>query len=247
MVPFHKIVLFKINQNGYAETEFLDPEQIKNIEDFIMEVGISLGISTWEFFFEKAILIVEGPTEENFIRAAYGKLYRQTLKERGIVLINIKGNAAAPYLLELLKFKASKVYVLLDSDTKTRKWRRNMTFEEFLLRIGYDVDFIRDHVFYIGQREFEDAFDDDYLVRVITTNYGGDEQSIRNELAKIRRNPQAKFSEELIKLIKRVSNHTLGKPELGLKLAENIGFDSLPEVLRHLFEKINELVDSSNS
>lgn len=96
MVPFHKIILFKINKNGYVKAEFLDPKQTKDIDEFVMEVGGSLGISTWEFFFEKVILIVEGPTEEEFIRRAYKKLYNQTLKDKGIVLINIEGNGAAP-------------------------------------------------------------------------------------------------------------------------------------------------------
>lgn len=244
MVPFHKIILFRINQDGYAETEFLDPDQIKEAEDFIAEVGVSLGISTWEFFFEKAILIVEGLTEETFISAAYRKLYNQTLKDKGIVLINIGGNAAAPFLLKILKFKAQKVYILLDNDTRTRKWRGNITFEEFLRNIGYDDNFIRNHIFYIGRKEFEDSFDDDYLVHILTSNYGISEQAVRKELMRLRGNPNLKFSKELLKWIERTSNCKVGKPEFGLKLAEHISFNSLPRVLKNLFDKIHEAIDT---
>lgn len=247
MVPFHKVILLKINEKGYAESEYLKPDEMEDIEEFMMDLGISLGISSWEFFFEKGIVLVEGATEKVFIQTAFKKIYNATIKEKGIVLIDIEGNGAVPQLLKLLKFKESKVFLLLDRDTKTRRWRGKKTLEEIIKESGYSGEFIDKHIIYIGEKEFEDAFDDDYLIKVISRDFGIKEQTIRRKIYEIRQNvrqnPNYKFSEALINSIQEIVRQPISKTELALKLAENIDIGSLPNAIKDLFEKIKAKIE----
>lgn len=167
--PGESINLIRVSEDGRREIQFLAGSADEDVRDFLTHVGRTVGVSNSALFFERAFLIVEGESEENSLPLFYRHLYGRTLVEDGIVLVNLLGSGAWRGFLKLLgRNKAAVTVMLLDTDCQNSGAALTPAR---LLEAGFPVDFANTNCFFIGLKEFEDAFSTSDLLGVLTTHY----------------------------------------------------------------------------
>ena len=118
-MPTNTISLLKRNEDSTTSIETVKAGGELETNEFMTSICREMGLSNSHLFFEKAFILVEGPSEVNFLPLAYSKLHASSFTEDGISLINLSGNGAATNFLKLLmKNKRELITLFLDSDTK---------------------------------------------------------------------------------------------------------------------------------
>lgn len=149
-----------IQEEGVSSVSFLQTGGDLEIQKFLNQVSIVGGIKNSSIFYEKCFLIVEGDSEEASMGKIYKKWFNRTLSEDGIVLINLQTNGAWLNFLKLLRNnKKNSTVMLLDSDTQNPECGASVTVAK-LNEIGFDADFLTNHIFFAGNQEFEDLYPD---------------------------------------------------------------------------------------
>jgi putative ATP-dependent endonuclease of OLD family len=195
----------------------------------------SLGIENMHLFFSRQLIIVEGETEEHFLPIYYLKQNQRTMSSRLVKIINVKGVhnivGFARAILEL--HDNTKIYILCDNDISGE-------LAELIAQIRVPDD----HKFYVGTREFEDAFQSDVLHRCWSRYYEECER-----LAPADWTPEAieqlketciasnkKFSKALKEL--NQGGKAMTKPMLGKALGDYAEPDEIPQPIHNLFTKL---------
>jgi energy-coupling factor transporter ATP-binding protein EcfA2 len=232
--PAQQIRHLQINPDGCTTLAQLNTDHDKDIEDFLAHLARELGITNSIIFYERCLLLVEGPTEANALPILYRRLHRRSMLEDGIRLINIDGNGAtAPFLRLLARNRQEQTLIFLDEDSKTTKTTR--LAERHLRDAGFNQDFIDNRLMFIGNKEFEDAFADDDLACTLNQGWPKSSPWTAAEIAGLR--ASAKFSDALLDVIRKEHGKSCSKPELAKTLAEHCRQDHIPKAIIDLFKQ----------
>lgn len=223
--------------------EYLESENDEDINVFLNQISEISGIKNSSIFYEKCFLLVEGQSEQNALPVIYKKHTGRSMSEDGIILINLETNGQWNNALKFLHSKKAKCTVLLlDSDTQLKNSTNKVTKEK-LARVGFDSSFLKDHCFFIGDKEFEDVITDDQYVRIYNEKFPKNDNSewIKNNFSNIRNDK--KFSNSLKTLLIE-QKQNLGKPEIASATAEVLTKKEIENilVLKNLFSKIKEII-----
>jgi putative ATP-dependent endonuclease of the OLD family len=243
--PAESINLIRVEQTGTRTIEYLDSNENLDLKDFLSTVGRSVGITNSALFYERAFLIVEGESEENALPILYYNLYKRSLIEDGIVLVCLHTCGAWRSVLQVFQRHKSHITVmLLDQDCTTSD--ANSITSKRLEDIGYPPAFLTFNCFYIGQKEFEDAFLTNDIVSVLNHHYPREDSSIwSSDHVDVLRSEE-KFSEALRKCVhlcgEKKCRSEMSKPNIAKKIAEQcVTEKQIPEKIREAFRKIRTI------
>ncbi len=251
--PANSINLIKRNGSGSTIVEYLKSFGDEEIQNFIELMCREMGLSNSHIFFERCFIIVEGQSEVNFLPSAYKKMYHSTMAEDGITLINLEGNGAATNFLKLLmKNKREFVIVFLDNDTTDVRKSKVMSGHNKLVDgmkkeeyKQFVYDFFEEKVLFIGDKEFEDTFENEVFVKVLNNKRPKNNELLWNEeeIENIRINVE-KFSNGITKAVADFCKpNYISKPELGTYLGQGIEIDEIPEKAKELFRRAREIAN----
>ncbi|MDW5549923.1 ATP-dependent nuclease [Methanosarcina sp.] len=255
-MPTNTISLLKRNDDSTTSIETVEAGGEIETNEFMTSVCKEMGLSNSHLFFEKAFILVEGPSEINFLPLAYSKLYSSSFTEDGISLINLSGNGAATNFLKLLmKNKRDIIILLLDSDTKNL--RKSELYKAYNPTTADTTEekykewvdtFFSEKIILIGDKEFEDSFSDIFISKVLT-KYRPKRNSLEwtsEEISLLR--VKTKFSDEIIKAVSNYcSPNYITKPLLGRYFAEECIKDDVPEKINELFLKVRGIIGIEES
>ena len=141
-----------------------------DIRDFMADIGRSLGLTNTTLLYEKAFLLVEGESEQDALPVYYRKLYGRSMVEDGIHIINLRSCGAWKPVLDVL-FENRKAYVhlLLDADCQLPDSSAKLTPHR--IREAGGDDFLREQVTFIGNKELEDAWPTEPILRAFQMHY----------------------------------------------------------------------------
>lgn len=233
--PTQSIRLLRLS-GGCTSIEQLETDGDPGVEQFLCELARELGITNALMFYERCFVLVEGETEENALPILYRKIYRHSLLEDGICIINVKSNGAVKEFLRLLSRNRQELTVVfVDSDSQDTQEAR--LTEETLRYAGFNDDFIGKRMLYIGTQEFEDAFSDVVIARCLQARWAKSEEGwVPGDIAPLRE--EDKFSKALEKLVWDQAEDPADwrKPIFGKELAQCCNADEIPQAIRGLFE-----------
>ena len=239
--PATSINLLGLSEEGCTTVTFLRTDDDPEIEEFLHLLAGELGITNTMIFYERCYIIIEGPTEENALPILYRRLHRRGLLEDGIRLLNIEGKGGRKGLLKLLgKNRQGITLSLLDPDTDLVPELENAGFEQGMLNR---------HIFYVGEREFEDAFADEVLCTCLEGVWPRADGTswMPEHLQPLRRNADKKFSDALLGLVYQSveTGPECKKHVLGVELAKCCPIEHIPEPIIDLFERSREIAGVS--
>lgn len=238
--PADAINLLVVDENDLRRIERLNGDADDDVRDFIASVSRSVGLSNSALFYERAFLLVEGESEESALPILYRSLYKRSMVEDGIVLVNLFSCSAWKGLLKVLLInRASVTTMLLDQDCRNADSSGYIT-ETSLSELGYPQDFVASSCFFVGAKEFEDAFATEDMVAALSTHWprpGGSDWTVA-EIDALRGGD--KFSSELIQLIRQTCETTrrssARKPAFAARLAEqSVNPVQIPGMIREAF------------
>lgn len=206
------IKLLSLDSNNASNIKTLTEE----IEPYVLN---DLGINNIDLFFTNKLIIVEGETEQLFLPKFYQKIYKHPLSHKFVKIVKAEGIKDIPNVVRITKnaFPDTPMYILMDNDSKETEEK----LKELIDR--YD-DLTWDNIFIIGNKEFEDSFSDEVLVKSINdylTACNMNEVRINMEKIIELRKKQYGLSNAINQFIKQNTDKSLKKPQLGKYLAKN--------------------------
>jgi putative ATP-dependent endonuclease of the OLD family len=146
----------------------------------------------------------------------------------------------------MLKNRAHISVMLLDQDC-TCPTSSGCVTDAVLEEIGYPLEWKKDNCFYIGTKEFEDAFDTTSIIEVLNT-YWPRQDGDSWELDEIDafRSPGCKFSKEMISHVSRNCvpklRQTARKTDFAEKLAHHCNTpEKIPQAIHGVFARARHL------
>ncbi len=242
--PAKSINLIKADEAGGRSIEYISDDADEEVERFLSTMGRSVGLINSALFYERAYLVVEGESEENALPILYSNLYGRSMIEDGVVLIPLLGCGAWKAILKvLLRYKLESTVMLLDQDCRTPGSDVRVTPDE-LAEMGYPDQFMTTSCFFIGDREFEDAFRTADIVAVLNSVWPKEDSTTWTETEVDQfRDPARKFSDDLIVCVRRscvtYQRSLARKPEFAEKLACHCSAnEQVPQTIRQVFEEL---------
>ncbi len=195
---------------------------------FIDDLVSGLGMRNSVLLSEKCFLVVEGPTEERALPILFKKMTGETLPGAGITLVNTDGVGSVRRMVEvLIKQLNRSVVVLVDEDARRSPGRINDEWlSEMQLAEGTNG-------FFIGTKEFENAFDDEVWLRVAKERFpvnDGPSWQLSN-FANARADEHG-MGQALENLFSRRLRGRVSKPQIGEALARTVTDDEIPKAIR---------------
>jgi hypothetical protein len=236
--PISAINLLQVSQNGHRTVEHVRGDADDDIREFAANLGRSVGLTNSAFFYEKAFLVVEGESEENAIPIIYRNLYNWSLFEDGIVLVNLHSCSAWKGLLKvLLSHRSASTVMLLDQDCTMPNSSGYVTSAS-LSEIGYPTEFLRTACFYVGTKEFEDAFVTEDMVSVLNRHWAKPSGATWNSEDVESCRLAEKFSVDLLRKVRETCEPSLRqsarKPGFAARLAEQCRtMEQVPATIRN--------------
>jgi predicted ATP-dependent endonuclease of OLD family len=207
------------------ETEILRLMDKVELKKTILEIGVKP--SDW--LFSDALLLVEGPTEEDVI-PIWSRTIKIELEELGVSIIPIRGAEKGKYHLkmwrEVTKGAQIPLFILLDAHAKKEA---KELIDEHLIN--------RDHCFVSDVSSIEETYPKNYVLKAIEDEWGI--QITAKELADTKAETLKKAVED--KGMKLDGNWW--KPVLGRRVAELMKANEIPEGTRRLIERIKLTLD----
>ena len=244
--PIEAIRLIKVKDENAREVEFFDSIMGNDVIPFMFNIGYSVGISNSLVLYEKAFLVVEGESEENALPILYKHLFGRTFLEDGIVLINLFGYSSWKTTLKFLgRHRSQMTLILLDEDCRTTNPTSRVT-PEALEALEYPNDFINSNCFYIGSKEFEDAFSSDDLVATLNKFYPKHDSTVwQNSDVDTFRISGCKFGGELVRHVQKTCQKhlrsSMNKPDFSANLASLCSnHHQVPQVIHDVFQLLRE-------
>lgn len=195
-----------------------------------------LGIENTHLFFSRTIVIVEGETEENFLHHQYYKNTGNSTSAALIKVINVEGvQNILGFSRAILELHDSRhIYLLCDNDIS----------EDLRILIA-ELNLDEAHKFFVGKKEFEDAFDSEVLHKcwsAYLTDAG--KQTPETWSAEAIEALKQKASKDNLKFSKEIRALSSGgkkmtKPILGAALGRYASLEELPKELKELFKVID--------
>lgn len=213
-MPVDKIHHFRLDAEGWTTIENMSAGGDEMEARFINEIGLSLGLDTGTVFHERCFFVVEGQTEMHALPELFRLLFDESLQSAGIKLVNGEGNAGARHFAKFLKDNGRNVVFLLDSDCRSDGGRNRTFSASSLLDDGFLVG---EHVFFVGEVEFEDAFEDAIIATLANQHHPRDgEGPWRSEDFSSMRGGDLKLSNRLQRLFR------CSKPQIGHELGQTL-------------------------
>lgn len=246
--PIKSIRLVKRNEQGITSIDYIKYNDDDEVKVFINTMCKELGMSNSHIFLEKCFCIVEGESEMNFFPIVYKYLYNSTLLEDGISLINLKGNGSALNFLKLLiNNKEEKILLVVDTDSININEKTVVSKLKDILNEEQARRFYKNNIIYIGEKEFEDCFQDDYIADVLNKSEYKKNDNLLWESEDISKNRSSKkFSDSILKMVNTYEKDNgkknfINKPILGRLLAENIEPKYIPKDINNVITKIRKI------
>lgn len=246
--PIKSIRLVQRNLKGITSIDYMKYNDDEEVKVFIDTMCKELGISNSHIFLEKCFFIVEGESEMNFFPRVYKYLFNSTLLEDGISLINLKGNGSALNFLKLLiDNKEENVVLVVDNDSININEKTVISKLRDILNTEQAIRFYKNNIIYVGDKEFEDCFSDDYIADVLNKSIyrkSNDELWEQKEVNENR--ASGKFSDSIIKMVNIYMKSNgrkdiITKPILGKLLAEYIDIKHIPKDIMEVINKIRQV------
>ena len=215
--------------DGQRTIADLSPDYGGNDESaFIDDLVFGLGLRNSVLLSEKCFLIVEGSTEECALPILFKKITGETLASAGVTLVNTGGAGSVRRVVEVLiqQLKRS-VVVLVDEDAKHSPGRLDSKwFSDMGLTEGTNV-------FFVGTKEFEDAFNDEIWLRVAKEQFPLDAGPAweLGEFASARAGGHG-MGQALENLFSERVHGRVTKPQVGEALARTVTAEEIPRVIR---------------
>ncbi|MDO8587244.1 MAG: AAA family ATPase [Armatimonadota bacterium] len=180
-------------------------------EEILEILRTSMGLRNSAFFNEKIFVVCEGPTEMAALPVIFGRVTGFSMSLCGIHLINGLDNEEAKRIAKVLKKNRRAVHLILDQDC-----RANSKFSDGGLSRSY-LD-PKSEVTFVGETEFEDAFDDVVWLALLNQYYPRCDGEPWTAADISKAHESAKFSTCMAEAIGLHSGH-VSKPQLGCQLA----------------------------
>lgn len=242
--PPKSINHIKVCDDGSREIRYAKSEGSEDVQELLAVIGQSMGISNMSFFYDRAFLVVEGESEECALPTLYRNLYGRTLKQDGILLVNLHTNSAWKAVLKFLHHNRAEVTVLLlDRDCITANGTGIISSDD-LRQIGFPDDFLSTNCHFIGEREFEDAFRTSDIVTVLNDHWpklqGGAWTDCDVDQFRVEGH---KFSSELRDHVRQHCEYSVRgsvrKPDIAQALARHcVRDDQVPDLILQVFRQI---------
>lgn len=239
-----KCINHVVNKNDKSKVDFLRTDEDTDIEDFLSQISEVSGFKNSNIFYEKCFLLVEGEGEQNALPIMYKKCQGRSLHEDGVVLINLQTNGQWSNALKFLNANKKDCTVLfLDSDTQDDTSNCRVTKEK-LEDIGFNEIYLENHCFFIGDKEFEDVFNNSQYTHICNQSFQKDNGVAWEEANFLTIRNDDKFSESLKKLLSRECKRRIGKPEISLEIAKDLTREDILEIepIKKLFQKIENII-----
>lgn len=216
----------------------LDSNNTSNIKTLTEEsepqVLNDLGINNIDLFFTNKLIIVEGESEQLFLPKFYQKIYNRPLSHKFVKIVKAEGIREIPNVVRITKnaFPDTPMYILMDNDSKE-------TEEKLKELIKTYDDLTWDNIFIIGDKEFEDTFTNEVLVKSINdylTALNTTEERITIEKIVELRASKYGLSTAISNFIQQNTRKSLTKPLLAKFLAKNANKEDVDEKIIKLFE-----------
>ena len=198
----------------------------------------ALGVSNASFFNEKLFVCCSGETEIGVLPILFAHHIQKSLSMSGVLLLNGFNDEGALDAAVILRKNKRRYVLLMDADMKEHKRCGAVNLQN---KHGLDPR----HVWYLGEREFEDMFDDETWVKTMNDLPPLDEEGtdpktwVAEDIRRMR--PSSKFSAALLDSAKNVSIEAGSKPKLGVRVARKaIELGTVPEALTQILDYIAE-------
>lgn len=219
-----------VKENNSTKIKFLKDDLASSAYVFR-----SLGIENTHIFFSRQLVIVEGETEEQFLHANYLARTQNTLSSGLIKIINVQGvQNIVGFSRGILEFHdPGKIFILCDND-----------ISDDLAKLIAELGIPDEHKFFVGNREFEDAFSSEVLHRCWKTYHDECGRAVPDswipetiEQLRIKcSDGSQKFSKSLREL--NQGGKAMTKPLLGKALGSYSNIDELPDPIHSLFSRL---------
>lgn len=229
--PLVGVLHLKLNDDRRTKVEVLEASENPEERAFLESIATGLGLRHSVLLDEGCFLVVEGDTEKTAVPELFRVATGRSFAASGVTVLNTEGSGSVRRLVRVIaeEWKRDMV-VLLDEDA------REELDTGWLAALDLDED---QDVFFVGDKEFEDAFTDDQWASALNAYSPKDEGWESQDVATLRGSD--KFSEELVNLVRRtVRDASVGKPDLGAALAQTVKPDGVPASLRRCLEAVHE-------
>lgn len=238
-VPIDSVVCL-VQDNGRTTVARLLTDDHQATDAFLVRVAASLGLRTSVLMHERCFVAVEGPSESQSLPILFLKVKRQPMQSAGLALIAANSNAGAVRLAGHLAGRGRPVQVVVDRDTFENKGARKLFKETALIENGIDPK----SVYYLGDREYEDMFDDHLWAGLANDTWPRSDGRPWEEADFSALRGSGKFSADLCGLIGKESCLAPGdKPAYVTAMAEWISVSDVPEGIHELFKHLVELAE----
>lgn len=227
-VPVRSLRHFRL-EDGRTRVDTLPDYADEDGAGFISDLAAGLGIRNSLLLNERCFLIVEGPTEQRALPILFRKATGETFASSGITLIDTGGSGAVRRLVEaLIEQMKRSVVVLVDQDARELPGKINT---EWLAKMQLVEG---EHAFFVGTKEFEDAFSDEAWLRVANEHFPL-KDALEWQLGEVAeaRNDDAGMGRGLEVLFSRRLRRAVAKPELGEALGKIVTDSEIPDVIRN--------------
>lgn len=209
------------------------------------DVARAVGLSNTALLYERAFLLVEGPSEAGAFPLLYERITGKSIEADGVVVVNLASCGAwRPVVSVLFQNRISRLHLLLDSDCKAPESAARLTPTN-LAEAGCPSDFVQNQVTFVGAKELEDAFTDGSIARMLNAEFPRDDgrQWTEEDVSPAR--ASNKFSEEIPRLIYAHSvpstRSSANKPFIATALAKHTPQADLPTALVEVVNAIQSL------
>ncbi len=247
MVPPQALLHFRLDDGLRTQVEAL--AGFGHVEELRFQAAVAegLGLRNSVLLDERCFLVVEGDTEEHAIPELFRFVTGRSLVATGVHIMNTQGSGSMRNFVTTLARKWRRDVVLL-VDADARGDHQNGVSEAWLAQLGLLEGA---GAYFIGAKEFEDAFDDGLWLQALQTYFpatNGRPNWSRDELTALRQGSK-KYSEALHSAVcQRRGDHTIRKPDLGYALAAAcVQAGQIPPILRDCFEYVRDLARGSGS
>lgn len=223
--PSQSINLIRVEEDSKRDLHQINGPSDEEIVAFFNEVARAVGLSNTALLQERGFLVVEGASEAESIPIIYRNLFGCSMREDGLVSINLHTCSAWKSVIEvLLTNRLEMTHILLDKDCQDPDSSANITSDKFE-ELGCSKEFQEQQVSYIGYKEFEDSFSNEVIAKALNEEFPlAEDESWGTEKIESVRKQGDKFSANLEHTVQKSCvkelRSNVSKPSIAKAIAE---------------------------